>query len=862
MVRAKQFLSTLFFSKFFWQLILSVFMIGLAVFFIRHEQVEVIQIRNQLAESNSWYILLGIILTLIYIFLQAMMYVHSFRATGKNISKIAAVRLFLKRNLISVFLPAGGFTSLAFFTRDLDNEEVTKSQIHLASTLYGIISIMSVVLVAVPVLGIALLMIDFQKTELLGFLFLLLLSVFLVLLLFSLAKKGRMYRWISRIKPSFILILDEMIANKINRKEVWLILFFSTLIEFSGILHLYIAMLALGFEASLPAAIIGYMVMIVILIASPFLRGLGAIEVSLTYLLRQFGFPVFAAASITLLFRFFEFWLPLIFGLFSFITRKDNLILRILPAFIIFILGIVNIVSALTPAIPARLRLMQEIFPENMISTSVGFIMVFGLLLIILSVFLLQGSKRAWSLGIALTLLSILGHLIKSADYEEAILSFVAFASLFYTRKFYKLKPHPKFTRISFAVLIYSVLALIIIGSISFYFIDRRHFGIDFEFWQSVKTILRLFFLLNASGLEPETRFATEFLHAIYVSGGLVLVFIFYSLLRPIFGKPFNSAGDRELASELVKKYGNSTLDYFKIYPDKFFFFTNDKDGFISFKVTRHFAFVLENPVCKDEVAMVRLITEFEKFCEENGFVNVFYRIPGNTLDVYKRLGKKSFPIGEEAVVDLTVFTLSGQKIRTTRSAINRLSSEGFEMKVYIPPIKEGLLQKLEHVSDSWLEEMHQKEIAFTQGVFDRNILKNNTIITIEDKEEKVYAFLNLIPDYVPGEATYDLIRKVPEAPNGVLDMLLAKTLLYFKELGYQSANIGMAPLSGIDGATLSEKSLKYAYENLRPLGHFKGLRKYKEKFFPTWEKRYLIYSHDFHLLQIPGALKRVSEGS
>jgi len=77
---------------------------------------------------------------------------------------------------------------------------------------------------------------------------------------------------------------------------------------------------------------------------------------------------------------------------------------------------------------------------------------------------------------------------------------------------------------------------------------------------------------------------------------------------------------------------------------------------------------------------------------------------------------------------------------------------------------------------------MDEKEIAFTQGVFDKAILKEQTIITVEDKEEKVYAFLNIVPDFAPGEATYDLIRKIDNAPHGILDLLVSKTLLYMKE--------------------------------------------------------------------------------
>jgi phosphatidylglycerol lysyltransferase len=73
---------------------------------------------------------------------------------------------------------------------------------------------------------------------------------------------------------------------------------------------------------------------------------------------------------------------------------------------------------------------------------------------------------------------------------------------------------------------------------------------------------------------------------------------------------------------------------------------------------------------------------------------------------------------------------------------------------------------------------------------------------------------------------------------------------------------MGLAPLSGIEGINLAEKTIRYAYENLKMFGHFKGLRKYKDKFFPRWEKKYIIYSNDYHLLQVPNALKRVSEGS
>lgn len=862
MYKAKAFLSKILFNNIFWQLIFSVFTIGLVIFFIRHEHLELLSIKNQLAKSNIYYLSIGVVFTLLYIVFQAMLYVYCFKAIDKKVSLLIAMKLFLKRNLISVFLPAGGFSSLAFFTEELEEKGVGKSQIHLASTLFGFCGIFSVVIIAFPIIGFALTQYNLQQAELFGFLFLILLTVTFFLFIRSISKKGLIYQWLAKVRPSITVVLEEMVSYKVSNKQLVKAIIVSLGIEVIGIVHLYIAMLALGFTPSWPAAIIGYIVMVILLIASPFLRGMGAIELSLTYLLGQFGFPVIAAATITLLYRFFEFWLPLLAGVISFFTRKDNLLLRLLPALIIFVLGVVNIISAITPAIPSRLRLIHHILPEELIATSNTLVLVFGLLLVILSVFLFKGSKRAWYAGLLLTGLSVAAHLLKAGDYEEAILASVAAVSLLLTKSSYKLKPHPKLTKVSYLVFLYSLIVVLIYGVIGFYFIDKRHFGIDFHWLTALKTVAKLFFLFDESGIDPKTHFAQNFLYSIYISGGLVLAFIVYGLLRPYFSKPYNSEEDYKRAKALVQKYGCSALDYFKTYPDKFIFFTEDRDGFISFKMTRHFAFALEDPVCKNESAFKELVKSFDQFCHQNGFVSIYYRIPQQSLSIYKELDKKYIPIGEEAVLDLKTYTLDGGKMKTTRSAINRLTAEGFVIKIYTAPIKEGLMQKIEQVSDKWLKELNQKETAFTQGVFDRSILKEQTIITVEDQEEKVYAFLNIVPDYAPGEATYDLIRKINDAPNGVLDMLLAKTLMYFKEQGYEYANMGLAPLSGLEGENLTEKTIKYAYDNLKIFGHFKGLRKYKDKFHPLWKKKYLVYNHNYHLLQAPNALRKVSEGT
>ena len=132
-------------------------------------------------------------------------------------------------------------------------------------------------------------------------------------------------------------------------------------------------------------------------------------------------------------------------------------------------------------------------------------------------------------------------------------------------------------------------------------------------------------------------------------------------------------------------------------------------------------------------------------------------------------------------------------------------------------------------------------------------------MITVENNEEKIIAFLNIIPDFVKNEGTYDLLRKTADAPNGIMDYILVELFKYFKSQGIQYVNLGLAPMSGLDDPhKFSEKSMKFAYEKIRSFSHYKGQREYKEKFNPVWSDKYLIYDNDYDLISVPAVLTRV----
>ena len=96
---------------------------------------------------------------------------------------VFAIQLFLKRNLISIFLPAGGFSSLAFFNKSLTKKGIETTDIYYGSTIYGFVSLLSVIIVAIPVFLILLMKSRLTTTELFPFralLVLLLIVIFVV----------------------------------------------------------------------------------------------------------------------------------------------------------------------------------------------------------------------------------------------------------------------------------------------------------------------------------------------------------------------------------------------------------------------------------------------------------------------------------------------------------------------------------------------------------------------------------------------------------------------------------------------------------------------------------------------------------
>jgi phosphatidylglycerol lysyltransferase len=847
-------------GKTYWREILALLFLLVGIFFFRSERRELRSLQEQVGGANALWVWLGVSVSLLYILLQSAMYVTSFRAISTRLSWANAIELFLKRNLLSVFLPAGGISSLAYSPNSIRKNGLTKMQVHQASGIYAFVGLLTVFIVGVPVLIYSF----FNARNILHpgqsliVLFLILAAAYLIF--HSFRQKGRLYQWVQRKFPKFIPSVDELFSANISTRDFAFTVLFSLGVEFCGILHLFIATKALGLPASLAASAIAYIVSVLLMIISPFLRGLGAVELSMVYILSLYGYSPVDALAITILYRFFEFWLPLVAGCFSYLWHGRHIFARIFPAFLVFALGVVNILSVITPPIAARLKMLHEFIPLNSIYATNVMVLLIGLILLVTAAFLIQGIRNAWILAMILAILSLFGHLFKALDYEESILAASVVVILLASVKQYRLKTNERLFQLGVTTTILIFLAVVIFGFIGFYFIDKRHFGVDFNWRQSLLFACRNFLLMNDDGIQPLTRFGHEFIWMAHTLGFIAWSFLVFTMVKPYFHRKHHLPTSQEKAYKLVERFGNSPVDHFKTYRDKLFYFSDQFEAFIAYRIANGFAIVLEEPVCADDYK-IAVLQEFERHCHKMGLKTAFYRVDETGMSYFNYLKKRKLLIGQEAVLELDKFSLEGREKKSLRNALNSLQKKGYTTSVFRAPLSRELVLGLKQVSDQWLKHYEKKEVVFSQGMFDEKEIQQQDVIMIRDEMGAVKAFLNIIPDFAPEECTYDLIRKTADAPGGCMDALIIELVKYAKEKRLKYLNLGLVPMAGIEQPeNTAERLIRYAYEKIKRFRQYTGLREFKEKYATTWVNKYLVYENDFDLIQLPAALNKVMQ--
>jgi len=531
-------------------------------------------------------------------------------------------------------------------------------------------------------------------------------------------------------------------------------------------------------------------------------------------------------------------------------------------AFVTFGSGLLNIISVIGKGLAGRLDILADFFPLEFIHLSRSLTLLLGFALIVVAVNIYKRKRRAWLFTMGLSAFSAVFHMTKGLDYEEASVSLALCIVLLIFRDRFTVKSTLPSLRLGLVRFTAALLIAFGYGTAGFWFLERREFGYDFNWSDAIVETVRYLAFIGDPLLVAQTHHAAWFEDSLYLISATAILYAFWSIFRPAYYRLRTRPLERLQAKALIEKHGRSSLDFFKYWPDKSFFFSSSRNAVIAYGVSNAFALALADPVGPEE-EIETIIREFMEFCRENDWNPGFHQTLPDFLPIYAKLGFHKIKVGDDAITDLAAFSLDGRANKEKRHTLNHIESLGVKYVRYEPPLADEILSRMSAVSDDWLSLAGRRERRFTLGIFDIDYLRRMPVSAAIDANGVMLGFINEMPSCCKGEATIDLMRRRTEAPEGTMDYLFIKLILHLKQQGYARFNLGMAPMSGFaeeENATREERAIHYFFQHLNFLFNYQGLRHFKSKYATFWEPRYSICRTSLDLPQLVLALRRLSE--
>jgi phosphatidylglycerol lysyltransferase len=523
---------------------------------------------------------------------------------------------------------------------------------------------------------------------------------------------------------------------------------------------------------------------------------------------------------------------------------------------LIGVMGVINLVAAILPRDPATMRALQAWLPLEVTQRSRALMLFAGIALLQVWRNLARRKELAWYVAVVALGMSILLHATRGFDLQHSLIAGLLLSYLIYNRRRFNARSDP--VSLKWGVRMIPVLAatVFVYGIVGLTHI-RTHF-----LWHPGATpfteTIRSGFLIVQPNIEPITEGAKRYLGSIQIAGWAARFYLLALLLRPVILRKRMEAPQAEI-SAIFRLHGTHSLSAFAVQSDKHHLLVASGQGLIAYDKRGTVALSCGDPIAPDDLFEI-CISGFISFCRRRGWTPCFYEAAENRLPIYEALGMRALKIADEAIIDLKEFSLSGGKRANLRAMVRRAAKTGTSVRRYDRrPLHDPWIdEQLEEISEEWLAEKHLGEMGFSIGRFSLESVAGVPLY-IASMGDRVEAFCSWLP-YRNGQAVVlDVFRKRKDAPIGTMDSLLAHALLHLQDSGLAEASLGNAPLANVSNPRGPlERGVALLFENMNAFYGYKNLYRFKRKFAPRWEGKYLVYPKGTELPEVAYALAGV----
>jgi phosphatidylglycerol lysyltransferase len=521
------------------------------------------------------------------------------------------------------------------------------------------------------------------------------------------------------------------------------------------------------------------------------------------------------------------------------------------------VMGAMNVVSAIFGTRFFHADRLAAWLPFEVTRGSRALMLLAGVGLIDLGRGLARRKRLAWSMAMALAVLSAVLHLTHHGAVLRGALATAFGLDLWHQRHRFHARTDPVRLRHALIAVPVLTLALSAFGVIGLREFSPAPVG-PLDALETVWLVAGFQGLPARVPLAVWEAFAWSLRLLFVLSAGYVLT----AALAPVAWRGLRSAIGSADVERLAWAWGVDSMSYFAKQPDKRHLSVNDR-AFLGFRVTNRVAVVAGDPV-GEESAIPATIDAFVTLCGSNDWVPVFYETSGRYLEAYAAHGLKWFTIGQEAVLNLPAWSLSGGAVAKVRQFVNKVRREAPDLAV-VEYRRHGSTpeydEQLEEISAEWLTTKSGGEMGFNLGIFSVEELSDKRTLIARRGDGTIEAFVTWLPYRAGRAVVLDAMRHRKDAQAGVMDLLIAESALLFKKEGLEALSLAMAPMANLSEDRLAspyDRGVKLVFDHLSAVYGYRTLFQYKKKFGPSWEARYLVFPRADLLARIAFTLVRV----
>ncbi|AWI30246.1 DUF2156 domain-containing protein [Streptomyces sp. ICN441] len=518
-------------------------------------------------------------------------------------------------------------------------------------------------------------------------------------------------------------------------------------------------------------------------------------------------------------------------------------------------IGLIDIAAGVFPRFRhSRMHALAEVLPGALGSFAAALSLSAGVLLLLLAHGLKRHKRRAWRAAVILLPAGAAAQFAYRHSVVGVVLSLALLALLLRHRSEFAALPDPRSRWKALANFVLMGAGSIGLGLVVVSAHPGRVIGSPSLTDRLEHVLFGLFGFEGPVGYEDGVDWTVGY--SLGALGLLTAVTTIYLALRPEHPAATLTPDDESRLRELLERHGGrDSLGHFALRRDKGVVFSPSGKAAVTYRVVSGVMLASGDPI-GDVEAWPGAIERFMDEAKAHSWTPAVMGCSETGGQVWTReTGLDALELGDEAVVDVADFSLTGRAMRNVRQMVKRIERNGYETRVRrARDLSDAELDRIRRAAGAWRGTDTERGFSMALGRIGDPSDGDSVIATAhkaDDGEAGPYGDLKAVLHFVPWGTdgmSLDLMRRDRSADPGMNELLIVAALQASPRLGIArvSLNFAMFRSALARGEQLGAGPVLRVWRGLLVFlsrwFQIESLYKFNAKFRPRWEPRFVVF--------------------